>query len=322
MGIDLKNPEAVELVLRLVEQADGLVEGFRPGVAERLGLGPEACRARNRALVYGRMTGWGQEGPLAAEGRPRHRLHRHRGRPVADRPGRFGAGAAAEPGGRLRGRGDAARVRHGVGVAGGGALGPGPGRRCGHGRRGGHADDDDPLVPRCRHVERRAGREHARHRRAVLRGLRDGRPEVPRARGDRAAVLRRAPRGPRAGRRPPLRRAERQGELAGHEGAGGRGGRHQDAGRVGRPSSTGPTPASPRSSRRGRPRSIRTTRPGRPSSRSTARVQPAPAPRFSRTPSSISRPPSVPGGDTVSGLLEWGIEEGTVAKLRETGALS
>jgi len=51
-------------------------------------------------------------------------------------------------------------------------------------------------------------------------------------------------------------------------------------------------------------------------------MQPAPAPRFSRTPSSISRPPSVPGGDTVSGLLEWGVDEGTVAKLRETGALS
>jgi alpha-methylacyl-CoA racemase len=51
-------------------------------------------------------------------------------------------------------------------------------------------------------------------------------------------------------------------------------------------------------------------------------VQPAPAPRFSRTPSSINRPPPVPGGDTVSALLEWGIEEGTVAKLRETGALS
>jgi alpha-methylacyl-CoA racemase len=51
-------------------------------------------------------------------------------------------------------------------------------------------------------------------------------------------------------------------------------------------------------------------------------VQPAPAPRFSRTPSSINRPPPLPGGDTVSALLEWGIEEGTVAKLRETGALS
>ena len=66
VGIDLKNPEAIELVLRLVEGADGLVEGFRPGVAERLGVGPDACLARNPALVYGRMTGWGQDGPLAA----------------------------------------------------------------------------------------------------------------------------------------------------------------------------------------------------------------------------------------------------------------
>ena len=52
-------------MLGLVEQADGLIEGFRPGVAERLGVGPEACFARNRRLVYGRMTGWGQDGPMA-----------------------------------------------------------------------------------------------------------------------------------------------------------------------------------------------------------------------------------------------------------------
>jgi alpha-methylacyl-CoA racemase len=64
-GFDLKSPEAVEAVLRLVEQADALVEGFRPGVMERLGLGPEVCLERNPRLVYGRMTGWGQEGPLA-----------------------------------------------------------------------------------------------------------------------------------------------------------------------------------------------------------------------------------------------------------------
>lgn len=63
--LDLKNPEHVEQVLELVEEADGLVEGFRPGVAERLGLGPDDCLARNPALVYGRMTGWGQEGPYA-----------------------------------------------------------------------------------------------------------------------------------------------------------------------------------------------------------------------------------------------------------------
>jgi alpha-methylacyl-CoA racemase len=65
IGVDLKNPDGVETVLRLVEQADALIEGYRPGVTERLGLGPDACLARNPRLVYGRMTGWGQEGPLA-----------------------------------------------------------------------------------------------------------------------------------------------------------------------------------------------------------------------------------------------------------------
>src|SRR5438094_7606934 len=65
IGVDLKNPEGVELVLRLVEQADALVEGYRPGVTERLGLGPDVCLARNPRLVYGRMTGWGQDGPMA-----------------------------------------------------------------------------------------------------------------------------------------------------------------------------------------------------------------------------------------------------------------
>jgi len=65
VGVDLKHPEGVETVLRLVERADVLQEGFRPGVMERLGLGPDACLARNPRLVYGRMTGWGQEGPLA-----------------------------------------------------------------------------------------------------------------------------------------------------------------------------------------------------------------------------------------------------------------
>jgi alpha-methylacyl-CoA racemase len=65
IGVDLKNPEGVEVVLRLVDKADGLFEGFRPGVTERLGLGPDECLARNPKLVYGRMTGWGQTGPYA-----------------------------------------------------------------------------------------------------------------------------------------------------------------------------------------------------------------------------------------------------------------
>lgn len=63
--VDLKSAEGPALVLDLVERADVLIEGFRPGVAERLGVGPDDCLARNPKLVYGRMTGWGQEGPLA-----------------------------------------------------------------------------------------------------------------------------------------------------------------------------------------------------------------------------------------------------------------
>lgn len=65
LALDLKHPQGVETVLRLAANADGLFEGFRPGVTERLGLGPEDCMARNPRLVYGRMTGWGQDGPLA-----------------------------------------------------------------------------------------------------------------------------------------------------------------------------------------------------------------------------------------------------------------
>jgi alpha-methylacyl-CoA racemase len=62
--VDLKHEAGAEVVLRLVASADALLEGFRPGVAERLGVGPDACLARNPSLVYGRMTGWGQDGPL------------------------------------------------------------------------------------------------------------------------------------------------------------------------------------------------------------------------------------------------------------------
>ncbi len=65
VGVDLKHPDGREVVLRLVEGADALIEGFRPGVTERLGLGPDDCLARNPRLVYGRMTGWGQDGPYA-----------------------------------------------------------------------------------------------------------------------------------------------------------------------------------------------------------------------------------------------------------------
>lgn len=65
VALDLKNPRGVELALSAVARADILLEGFRPGVMERLGLGPDVCRARNQRLIYGRLTGWGQTGPLA-----------------------------------------------------------------------------------------------------------------------------------------------------------------------------------------------------------------------------------------------------------------
>ncbi|MBV1878391.1 MAG: CoA transferase [Pseudomonadales bacterium] len=65
IAVDLKNPAGIETVLKLIDNADAVLEGFRPGVMERLGLGPDVCLARNPKLVFGRVTGWGQEGPLS-----------------------------------------------------------------------------------------------------------------------------------------------------------------------------------------------------------------------------------------------------------------
>jgi len=67
LALDLKNPLAIDAVLKLCETADGLIEGYRPGVMERLGLGPQDCMERNPKLVYGRITGWGQDGPWAQQ---------------------------------------------------------------------------------------------------------------------------------------------------------------------------------------------------------------------------------------------------------------
>lgn len=66
VGLNLQSPDAADIALQLVADAEAIIEGFRPGVAERLGVGPSQCLARNKALVYGRMTGWGQEGPYSA----------------------------------------------------------------------------------------------------------------------------------------------------------------------------------------------------------------------------------------------------------------
>ena len=80
VAVDLKTPEGVATVLRLTDQADALIEGFRPGVTERLGIGPDVCLARNPKLIYGRMTGWGQDGPMAAKARSEERRVGEEGR--------------------------------------------------------------------------------------------------------------------------------------------------------------------------------------------------------------------------------------------------
>ena len=75
IALDLKHPDGAATLLDLVAEADAIIEGFRPGVMERLGVGPEECLARNPKLVFGRMTGWGQEGPYSAwAGETRRRM--------------------------------------------------------------------------------------------------------------------------------------------------------------------------------------------------------------------------------------------------------
>ena len=141
--LDLKRPDAVALALRLIEQSDALIEGFRPKVMERLGLGPDVCLARNPRLVFGRVTGWGQEGPLAHAAGPRPQLHRAHRRAACDRPRRRPADAAAQPGRRLRRRRAVSRRRRAGRDHRGAAVGQGPGG----GRRDGRwrvlADDLD-----------------------------------------------------------------------------------------------------------------------------------------------------------------------------------
>ena len=152
VALDLKRPEAVATALRMIERADALIEGFRPGVMERLGLGPDVCLARNPRLVYGRMTGWGQEGPIAhAAGHDINYIALagtlapigRRGQkptPPLNLVGDFGGG------GMLLAFGVACALVERA------TLGQGPGRGRRDGRRRGDPDDDDPLActrPAC-----------------------------------------------------------------------------------------------------------------------------------------------------------------------------
>ena len=117
LALDLKQRDGVTVLLDLVERADALIEGFRPGVMERLGVGPDECLARNPRLVYGRMTGWGQDGPWAHRRRSRHQLHLARRGSCPLRSCGPAADAAPQHGRRLRRRSDVPRLRRGVRAA-------------------------------------------------------------------------------------------------------------------------------------------------------------------------------------------------------------
>ena len=187
IALDLKRPEAVAAALALIESADALIEGFRPGVMERLGLGPEVCLSRNPRLVYGRVTGWGQEGPLAqAVGHDidyialTGALHAIGGKDAPAPPlnllGDYGGGAL------FLAFGVVSRVARSA------RLGTRPGGRRGDDRRR-RPDDGDDLQPEGEGLLARPTRDQrARRRRAVLWRLSLRRRQVGRRRRARAAA--------------------------------------------------------------------------------------------------------------------------------------
>jgi alpha-methylacyl-CoA racemase len=321
VGIDLKNPDAVKLVLDLVEQADGLVEGFRPGVAERLGVGPETCVARNPRLVYGRMTGWGQDGPLAsmaghdidyiAVGGALWSFGRPDSAPVAplNLVGDFGGGGMLLAFGMVAALLEAARSGEGQVVDAAMVDGTASLMTIIHAfhlfgiwneQRGANMlDTGAPFYEVYETSDGQwmaVGSIEAQFYAALLQGLgladdaslppQMSREDWP-AMKDRFASV--------------FLTKTRDEWTEVFDGT--------DACVV--------PVLSPWEAHR-HPHNV---------ARSTyvtvdGAVQPAPAPRFSRTPSTISRPPSPPGADTVSGLRDWGVDEDVVVKLRESGALS
>jgi alpha-methylacyl-CoA racemase len=321
VGIDLKNPESVELVLRLVEQADGLIEGFRPGVTERLGLGPDDCLARNRALVYGRMTGWGQDGPMApraghdidyiAIGGALWPMGRADSLPVPplNLIGDFGGGGMLLAFGMVAALLEATRSGQGQVVDAAMVDGAATLMTMIHAfHSSGIWNDErgtnmlDTGAPFYEVYETSDGKYFAlggiepQFYAQLVEGLgltddplfaqQNDRANWPAMKEHIAAVV------------ITKTRDEWDAIFEGTDAC---------AAPV-----LSPWEAHTHPHNKARATFVEVD----------GVVQPAPAPRFSRTPSAISRPPSAPGADTVSALVEWGIEEATVAKLRETGALS
>jgi alpha-methylacyl-CoA racemase len=321
VGIDLKHPDALELVLGLVEEADGLIEGFRPGVAERLGLGPEDCWARNRRLVYGRMTGWGQDGPMAmmaghdidyiAIGGALWPLGRADEPPVPplNLVGDFGGGGMLLAFGMAAALLEAARSGEGQVVD--AAMVDGAAclmtmihafRRHGLWNESRGSNMLDTGAPFYEVYETGDGQWMAvggiegQFYAELIRGLGlEGDPSVPgqMARDEWPAMKERFA--------SVFKTKTRDEWSAVFDGT--------DACVV--------PVLSPWEAHRHPHNAARST-----FVEVDGAVQPGPAPRFSRTPSAISSPPSPPGADTVSGLVEWDVDEGSIAKLRESGALS
>jgi alpha-methylacyl-CoA racemase len=321
VGIDLKNPDAVELVLGLVAEADGLIEGFRPGVAERLGVGPDTCLERNPRLVYGRMTGWGQDGPLApraghdidyiAIGGALWSLGRADSAPVPplNLIGDFGGGGMLLAFGMVAALLQAARSGEGQVVDAAMVDGAASLMTMIHAFHSyGIWNDErgsnmlDTGAPFYEVYETSDGKWMAvggievQFYAALLEGLgltgdetlphQQSKEDWPAMKERFAAIF---------------KTKTRDEWSAVFDGT--------DACVV---------PVLSPWEAHEHPHNV---------ARSTfieveGAVQPAPAPRFSKTPSRVSRPPSPPGADTISGLVEWGVDESVVAKLRESGALS
>ena len=187
--LDLKDKAAIAQVLDLLTNADALIEGFRPGVMERLGLGPDVVLARNPKLVYGRMTGWGQEGPLAqAAGHDINYIAITR-RVGRDRP-EGKAGAAAQSRRRFRRRRTLCRGRRTGRAVGSVEIRQGTGGRCRDVRRRGLADVDVLRHDRVGPLGRGPPEQLHRRRRAFLRRVRVFVRPLHFGRLDRAAILR------------------------------------------------------------------------------------------------------------------------------------
>lgn len=319
IGVNLKHPDGVASVLRLIAQADVLIEGFRPGVTERLGLGPDVCLARNPRLVYGRMTGWGQHGPwkdraghdidyIALSG-VLHAIGREGEKPVPplNLIGDFGGGAMLLAFGIMAAVYEAARSGKGQVVD--AAM-----------------VDGSALLMTLAHSFRAAGMESARGTNLLDTGAHfyetyataDGKyvavgaiepqfyAELLIRLGLSAEAL---PRQMDRASWPAMK--VKLAEVFAHK-------TRAEWERIFEGSDACVAPVLDAHEAQAHPHMT-----ARNTFLNIAGIaQPAPAPRFSRTPAAVPMPPSQPGADTDTVLASWGFAPGELAELREKGAIA